>query len=345
MKDFKRLSLFYIFLIGLPIIISFPAFLISSSNYKFKEYLTLQFPIYKAAYYTSVFIQAKTLKNHTISNVHVGADDWLFYFTQNDGNSFLDYMEIPSQKIEEKWQTYLSNKASQPYGFEAHYFFITPPNKERIYPELVRFPLKSLHRERQGNYFLVTNLLKESFPENFIDLETPLHEAKQEALTYYKLDTHWNSWGSYIAHNAILKKISQKIGMDFDIREVTDFNHIEASYKDLLPMLSGADRILNIATVNSLSPEPVISNLCCAQKNEEIGYVAYTHPDRQKVLWLVGDSFSLGLEKYLPLYFQTTIFIRRGADAKTLNSIADKYGKPDIIIDEFVERYLSTLAL
>ncbi|GHT04066.1 hypothetical protein FACS1894139_05620 [Planctomycetales bacterium] len=219
------------------------------------------------------------------------------------------------------------------------------PNKSSIYPEF----LPSDVRPSNQRYI---NPILQKFQESGLDVFDPteiLLNAKKEKLLYYRTDTHWNSFGAYLAVKGMLEHLgftSEIIeasfkGLDFvngsphrgDLIDIGKFNLDAVAGDNFLPEWNPSHSDLTLIEHNGaqypLSPTAAVGT---PKFNEPIRIIN-PHATTKMKIWLVRDSFSSAASPFFHAIFAETLHINRGDNLSVLN-----YAPPDIIIYEGVER-------
>lgn len=145
----------------------------------------------------------KLLGISTNDDIAAGKSGWLFYKGDNNleiaQESYpmesVDYVEIA--QLLNKARVYLKNR-----GID--FFFVSPAAKPSIYPEYLR-----------GNYTVVEtpstklySAVKKYMDAEFIYLKETMLMEKNNSLLYYKTDSHWNEYGSFMGYKAIYKTMT-----------------------------------------------------------------------------------------------------------------------------------------
>ena len=271
--------------------------------------------------------------------VIMGKNDWLFYwkpdirssyknenpFTNNGLAKFTDMISSTNE-----WAT-LNDK-----------LFLTTiyPNKHSVYEENIPLRIRNLKKDTIDRTDMAFKMFKEKGILHVKHLENFLNHKKENQL-YFKNDTHWNAYGSYLAYRSIIDKLRSidneilpplKLN-DFSVQIDNDFG-----YGDLLNFM-GVDNTGKLFTENAplLSPKQKHNII---RKSNYFGkgtvYIENGTVKSDKVVLLVGDSFSNELIKLLPFNFKKTYFLR----SIWLNNKIIEEIQPNIIIYGIVERNL-----
>ena len=174
--------------------------------------------------------------------------------------------------------------------------------------------------------------------------ERLLNESEKN-LTYWKNDTHWNTYGAYIGYLELIKEIKK----DFpDIQEVkeTDINISETPFLGLELL-----KILSMDIQKGLEKYKNVLYKTVSLKKENFDYVKNDGKDgrngiitksnkKYKVL-IFRDSFTISMIPYISQTFGEVNYIW-SHDLNEYEKVINDY-KPDIVIYESVERYIENL--
>lgn len=342
MEKSKRASLFYISFLVLPILVGAASYFSHKENLRFKDYLKLKYPVRQWAYNFNARLQVKWLGHTNTGNLHLGQWPWVFYITQSDGTSSDDFWGISKSDLQRDWLAYLRPTFEKPYGFDAKYLLVLPPNKESVYPEKTRYSFTDYRATNRKNYFKVLESARSLNSNAVVPLIDTLTEGKKDFPTYFSGDTHWNEWGAYLAHLDILKAASTVMGEKIEPLSIQPPAVENAKSADIQELFRGTEKVISYL-LDPGSAVRVRFTECCHEPIVEDGnYVVFSNPKAKNVVWLLGDSFSMALKSFLAPYFKKVIFMRYLDDKKMIPRALADGGRPDLIIEERVERYLNS---
>ena len=132
-----------------------------------------------------------------------GYDQWYFYARNN---ALRNYHNLDMFKYEELEQAADDirhiNSVCEKFGKKLYIFIV--PDKHKIYGEY--FPAaKKLYPDSAGRAEQLAGFLRKHTGVAVHYFYDELHTAKKQGLTYWKNDTHWNSFGAYIAVRKMLE--------------------------------------------------------------------------------------------------------------------------------------------
>ena len=318
-----------------------PTSLESARGYtrKLNDYLFDNFParVYLISWINHLRYQ---IGYSSISKVFVGYDGWLFY---NSGDHFsqLRQNSAPTKNVTITASALVSNYLRYKRD-NIDFLFISPPNKEIIYPEFIPTWLQS--EKYFSNSMLISNEISRNTDAVFyVDMIDPMQRLKlfmPSILMYSKFDTHWTDKGALLAYLLIL-------------------NHWKSIDNTKVPSLSLSDTSA-VAENNFTAPKDVANMLGIGRyvdsqyaqitevqtfQPKSIMYLTKAHNwDSDKVintgnfgptLLLIGDSFSTNLIPLLARNFGRIVFSHH-QNGFFRDDLIEKY-HPSYIILEVIE--------
>ncbi len=268
-------------------------------------------------------------------DISFGKDNWLFYHEK-------DYLErIAKPFTAEELQTLHFNLVVTTKWFEQHgikYYLLIPPSKPRIYYD------ETPNHMKISTYFSrleqINSYLNEKSTIQLIDVRKELIEAKKYHQVYYKTDTHWNQRGAFVAYS----KIINSLNVDFpELKpiEISELKQTSTEFVgDLMQFLGYKSTSKTYSDVfepldTSFTPHLVRSiNLLNYSSHQLEVWEASKSLSKLKI-YVVRDSFSENLKKFLSLNFSTSVYAWT-TDVPVLEALEEK---PDIILHEIVERF------
>lgn len=274
--------------------------------------------------------------------VMLGKNGWLFYtgepFTDlinaSRGIRKFKYSELKQfAEVLEARYDWLKNKGIR-------YLFIIAPNKHSIYPEHMPDSMFQVNSNTMTDQLVDYIRLNTDVP--VVDLRQALLNNKDtDTLLYYQTDTHWNHFGTNIAQYEITKilasyfpdqikpvfykrsDIKTQTGPGGDLSVMIDLKH-HFKEKHTNPMLHPCTK----------RPAP---------PNGDYRSTFVTKCGRSSISALIfRDSFFEYLYQYLSMHFNKATFVSKRIKYSTIQKYIEK-DKPDIVIEEWVERYLAAV--
>lgn len=234
------------------------------------------------------------------------------------------------------------------------YVVFVAPDKEAIYPEfLPEWLIPQIHRPGKLDQFL--DYMRQHSKVVIVDVRPALLAAKTRHEVYLRTDSHWNSLGAYVAAQEVLKSVAS-LRPDFPPIhpvEAMRLDRVEAGPGDAARMLGRSDaRDLDWKlTAPDGSPLPVPkpdTSISAREWPGSAGPEVTLNPAARHRLVMFHDSFGRPMEPHLGLYFQRAVFVfqylwsYRDAPLSWSPDVVERE-KPDVVIDEIVERALLDL--
>lgn len=354
MNQLKSIKLFFLITTGF-IMLSPCIFWNTNSQLKNCEYRTLaEFPKAKNAIefivgYTKYFNDHYGLRIQLVdwnarirkslfhastkpNQVIIGKNNWLFYTSENDGvlNCITRKNHLTASDLKQFIKTiYFTDSILNARGIK--YLKVVWPNKSSVYPELLPTRVKWLKNQELSKREQILEAKKSTEPQlPFLDL-TPFFLAhKNDTPLYLRTDTHWNTWGAFLAYQELFKSLDL---IPFPIEQFTK-NHIAYVEGDLFR---------NAGLCNTKSAETIDYEIKYKKptnitlENSEINASkCYVNHDIQdgKTIVVFRDSYSTFLEHFVTLHFKEAYFVNGYYRQEVIDLV-----KPDYVVDAKVERY------
>lgn len=289
------------------------------------------------------WLWVKTLHQSPVQYVVFGKDNFLFYKSEvkNDGPSLNDYQGLAPLSQIEIDQITNSIKTVNEYlaSRGVKLIIVVAPNKHTIYPELLPSSYK-----RVSNTARFDQLLNALPPDlDILDLRPTLTAGKSVYPTYYTTDSHWNNFGAYLASREIINSLHDKMLKPRELAEYKLVATPSLGMGDLASMLSARNMLPDYQLdLNPLYPVSVEDNGFNYKNGKYSGHI-WTQPNAALPrLLLFGDSFRESLTPFLTPYFSTSYVMGFSAGHQLDFDLID-LSKPDIVIWEVAERYLTHL--
>ena len=266
-------------------------------------------------------VQAAVFHESAADDVLLGSDGWLYY-----ADTLGDFTGSSAMTERQLWCAARNLALMQEYAAArgAQLLFVCAPNKNTVYPEFM--PARDARSTTEGNLDRLLTALREAGVP-FCDVRDALRDA--DALTYYRTDSHWNGYGSALAHDQILAALRRSETLADEA--FTMQPHRGDLYEMLYPASTRTEDGLSIARARSFS------------------YLGDFHAvDDQRIrtssaasgaLLMFRDSFGNALHADLAENFGEALFSRAMPyDLSLMDEV-----QPDTLIVELVERNLSWL--
>lgn len=287
---------------------------------------------------------ALALKDRFSERAIIGEGGWIFYKGNDSIANFQNKNLFTEAELEAVKNTTLKKKAElEKAGIK--YYLMVCPDKNRVYGEF--YPTFIQKAAEHGRAEQMAAYLR----ANGIDVIYPLEEmmaAKSEGTLYHRIDTHWTGHGAFIGYTALMKAI-QKDYPDLKMLTMDDYD-IEQTPEttgDLLGMVNVSLEELEI-------PDNHITEL--KLKREKYNYYITKHegkygrsgvktlndaPLNNYNVFMVRDSYTIALIPYISESFKSVNYAWTRDFKEYFGSM--KKDKPDIVIEQLVERYVPVL--
>ena len=273
------------------------------------------------------------------NRVVFGKNGWLFYTGDREIEDFRGITKYDAKTLE-KWAKTLEMKRIWLEKRGIRYLFIVPPNKSSIYGE---FLPDSYNRVRESTALdELFEYLKMHTRVKVVDFRQALLAAKSKERVYHRTNTHWNEYGAFIAYRQIMKPVVQWFP-SLRIQTVDDYL-IEKKIGeggDLADMMGGTEYIKE----EYINLKPLDNNLFKIEDIDDIAKSPITFEQNDssfpRVL-IFRDSFFSSVAPFLAVHFQHSKYYWQNWNTSTPIEEIVKSQKPDIVIEEIVERLVKT---
>jgi alginate O-acetyltransferase complex protein AlgJ len=292
------------------------------------------------------------------NDVLLGKNGWFF----SGGVALDDFRNrkpFTSDEIE-SWKRYLVFRHEDAKRRGMKFIFVIVPNKESVYAEYMPDNVVRLSEKSRTDQ-IIDSVNNDGV--SVLDLRKILDEGKKHSRVYHQTDTHWNLIGANYGQYAI----NQALAPDFPqlkpaLYSANDFEFVDGWYVNQAGIVyySGLAYMMAIGDLtNEREPIFKVARAKCAKPAE----VPLT-PDWQNIpeaqrlrtfhateceaghyrVVAFRDSFTELLEPYLSETYRyiAYLWLPRPIDLYAWNYFLDN-AKPDIVIDETVERFLGII--
>ncbi len=274
-------------------------------------------------------------------DVLIGREGWLFF----SGDYMVEHfqgLKLLSDEDLANWQALLEKRRDWLARRGIKYVFSIPPDKHSIYPEELPEWLSGLQATNKLDQF-VAHMRAHSTVE-VLDLRPAILEAKNTNKTYLRLDTHWNTYGGFVAYQALVKTLGQQLPGLTPPLELADFDvsPVPLAGGDLSRMLSEqATSIEPYAFVfTPRSPRTKlnlmeVSNRFPKKWDPLTGPIASFYDGARGKAMVFRDSFAGSWVEFLGYHFNEVIYLWQ----HEWNAEFIEREKPLVVIDEMLERF------
>jgi alginate O-acetyltransferase complex protein AlgJ len=234
------------------------------------------------------------------------------------------------------WQKCLEARRDWLAQRKEKYLFVVAPDKQSIYPEY--FPRGRANRRNPDKLDQFLAYMRTHSTVEVVDLRPALIAAKKEGPTYLQTDTHWNNFGAFTACQQLVGALQKQLpGLKPLSLQAFDRKNMVTSGGDLAILLDQQNQMLE--TRPMLTPRLPLEPLRALQISQP-GFIAVVtkNPQAQGKAVLFRDSFAEAWEPFLGYDFQEVIYVWKYNWNKELL----EREKPEVVIDEIVERNFNT---
>jgi hypothetical protein len=272
-------------------------------------------------------------------NVLVGKHGWLF-LKQNFGWESMRSEAPLTEHDARAWRRSLEEGQKWLARRKIPFLFVIVPAKETIYPELL--PASAPHARAVSRLDEMLELLQGT-RVNYLELRTPLREARNAEQLYDTVDSHWNGRGATIGAELVMKRVAELLGRPAAFAELDSELHPRPSWADM-PMILSLDDVVTAPSVELVPrhprarrvepPESIRRELT---RKEATRMIFEVPDDTLPKALILRDSFSEGFMPTLSEKFRRTAWL--WTHDFDLRMVATE--EPDIVIWEMTERFLS----
>ena len=282
------------------------------------------------------------LNESTTTQVLIGKNDgdisstWLFFQDENESNAVKETQGIYkfSNEKEKSIINAIKENTEKLKEKEVELFYTIIPNKENLYKEKLPDNI-TIYDEKTRVDKLVDYINDETDIANVLYLKDSLNEAKKEEQVYYRQDTHWNEYGAFLGFKEIVNKIEPTYN---DFYCEIEFSEEQIIEKDLSKMSGIKDILKDRVPKVEFLPEVEYASTVFETENR-IEITECENAPIDKTLMVVGDSFRVAMIPYFSKIYTKVIFLHR---CDYGSYMLEAY-QPDIIVCQFLERYVDTL--
>jgi len=264
------------------------------------------------------------------TKIIIGKDGWLFLPAGSD-NFLADRNLDPFTRAElDSWQRRLEQREKFCRDHGIAFIVVIPPDKQSVYPEDLPEQYSRLGPKSRLDE-LIDRLRETHSPVHLVDLRPALLEAKKYYRVFHKTDTHWNDYGGYTAYPVILDAVNQAMKLKMTPQPLSDFIPRVTTHSGDLARFMNLYYEYNedwLQLVRRRPFGPIIH-----PDNPYLPVTTTGDPYGPK-LFMIHDSFMLCLYQFLGPHFSRTCWLW----TPVMNGPFILDCKPDLVIDEFLER-------
>ena len=290
-------------------------------------------------------LKSRLFRESAFSDVMIGRDGWLYLV---DARMIERYrgLDLFTPEDLRNWQSLLERRRDWLAARGIKYLFVIPPDKQSVYPEYLPDWMTPAGSVTKLDQFVA--YLKAHSTVEVLDLRPVLREAKRARRTYLFTDTHWNDYGSFVGYQALIRALARQLPGLGEPLSLDDFEEHSREWKDGdLSNLLGQSQTMPEKDFVELVPRPPRSALELHTDDSiypnqwKTGTLpSYTENPAQKYnILLFRDSFAHGWTPFVGFNFKRAVFIWQ----YHWNAPVIEREKPDVVVDEVVERFVCQL--
>jgi alginate O-acetyltransferase complex protein AlgJ len=276
--------------------------------------------------------------DHVFPNVIVGNNGWMFYTGERSIDDYQHTNAFTESELADL-QKGFDSLFDQLLQKNITFIVVIAPDKNTIYPLHIPDQIKIVGSESRLDQFI--NYMLDYGKTPIIDLRPDLLEASRIEDVYYKTNTHWNPYGSFIAYEDIMAALFQRYPgpgsypmsdyeavhwglITHDLTRILGTPNIQEDYWTLQPKFDIGIKF---------TEEPFSDGTNIRRSSNQ-------DPNLPSAL-IYHDSFLVGVIPFLERHFSQTTSIPRTSTSGIWNLNWVDQVHPDIVIYEFVERFLN----
>lgn len=292
--------------------------------------------------------------DRVFNNALVGKDGWMEFTGDRNLDDYQHAIKFSPAELEAA-AAQIQNCYQYASERDTTFLIVVAPNKTSIYSDKLPEQIQTLSNESRIDQ--LNQYLKEHNIRQVLDLRPALQDARQHHDVYYRLGTHWNEYGAYIAYKTIIEALAQAHP------ELKPYSEKFFRFR-INPEESLARGDLGVAQMIQASYLPLEQSLFSTRDLREVtkkidfpiprlpgtqiipGYhtVSWIPESDLPSLLLVHDSFGVAtLNELMALNFRKAYYVYRGSSSTFLTPQAIEQFSPDIILYQVVERQLDAI--
>jgi hypothetical protein len=271
------------------------------------------------------------------TGIIIGKNGWLFYPSDApDPNLLADRNLNPFTPAEvDEWAHLLDQRNRFCEDHHIAFIAVIPPDKQTVYSEYL--PDQVIRIGKQTRLDQLLDRLKEIHSRvKVIDLRPTLEEAKKYHQIYFKTDTHWNDYGGYAAYPVIINAVNEVLPWaNLKLQPDSEFIPRSTIHSGDLARYLNLYYEYNEDWLQLVKRHPFPSIV--KAENPYLPVITKGDNPRAPALYMLHDSFTLYLKQFLGPHFSRTCW----QWGTVLYGDQVLEFKPDIVIDEFLERIMN----
>jgi hypothetical protein len=284
-------------------------------------------------------IKVKYLNSSTLpKKVVIGKEGWLYYIKDEclsnarQDDLFTNHDLARVKKILEDRGKWLHLR-----GID--YYFFIPPEKSTIYPEFTPPYIKL--KNKISRFDQIVAVMKDNPYVHVLDIRDFYFEKKKKIDLYYKTDTHWNLYGSFLGYTELLKMII-KDHPNIKFYKPSEFRvrHNKILQGDLAQMLAVDDNFGSEIFLIHKNPlkayETTVVEYPGGKVYDNKTIVKEQDDKSLPSVVVIRDSYMNFMITNLSEHFRRSVYVW----TPEFNTDIIDYEKPQLVIQEMLETFL-----
>lgn len=273
-----------------------------------------------------------------------GQNGWIFYdsIKANNGNTLVDY--YAEVYFDDEDLAKMAKGINMAYDFYAKrgikYVIFVAPNKENVYSEFMPERMQRIRKSEISRMDHAVEYLKKHTKAEIINAKPAMLAAKKdvEQNLYFKKDTHWNYIGGYVGFEQLAQGL-RHLGVPLKVPALEKLHIDKGKLRDMDMEAGAQEWTYEVAYRHKVLPQcqPNV-------KNGDITDCLASQGERPERLLVWVDSFAEGMLPYLSRAFKTSYYAPAGLKKLSEIEAIVNETKPDVVVDELIERYFSRFA-
>ena len=311
-------------------------------------------------------VRIETLKSSPNPKVVVGSDEWLFFLEPDSGLPTYVHDRPLAPEDLAQWQRVIEQRVKFFAQRGVTYLLVMAPSKSSVQGP-AHLPTRIQPRSARGRFDQIVEGLSPAARAHVLDLRSTLREQAQHTDNYYRLDSHWNDAGAYLAYGKMVGRIAEladaegrPLPMDWARPVAVNRTRVPAERNDLAAMLNHPRFMTEWTTaLTPKDPAParflVPMDSLSTLRDPRVPADSNFHPygrrvetaDAQQLPRCVAfrDSFFHIMEPFFAHHCQRLILLKHldklETPALSLDMKVLAAERPQVVVEEFVERLLN----
>jgi alginate O-acetyltransferase complex protein AlgJ len=286
------------------------------------------------------------------SFVHVGRDGWLFLVggSNSVGSLYGRDTGLTPDRVLQKWADLIERRATRLEQMGIQYVHINVPEKLTIYDDKLADP--PIVDWRLSPAVRLRDMVRRS-PHGhvWLDLINPFRNAPNKEQLYFRTDTHWSGEGCYLAYRLVCERLGLTPEPDLLSRPHQALDGILDMGNKMDPPVYEPVKFYDFRVKSKRVWQNAITSyledLSFGAQIHVGTHVRYQNTDptaQKKKILIFGDSFASQRGDALTAMLAETASDVEFVWSSNLDWSYIKRTKPDVVIYELTERFMTILA-